>query len=331
MTKYRLLMIAIALTAVAGCTRTVAKQGDGTPPCSRVPIVLASSPSLESQMVERTSLTEPALSPNVPGDPTGRHIGFLVSVSETMREKMPIAVDALQTFLNVLDPQDEAFLLKFGIHLTLLQESTRNHALLRNALQEMHVTSNAFPVSRGTKEVLKALPLVQVLTLPFDLTEKYQTRDLEFGAKLYDATLAGVCLVRQGQHSRRAIVLITDGRNLLSSFSLADVLSEIGGVKIPIYSILIGDPDARWWGRTWATMDINTAHTLSEKTSGTHFIINYNNPQASKLAISKALEKISEELRQPISEGFTYVYNEQLQVFEKVSLAETKQDAGQAP
>lgn len=315
----KLILVTIFTVALTSCTRTVATQHPLTPPCLRVPIVLASPPPAKEAIAEKIAQGESLVS----AGSRGKQIGLLLDVSETMREKMPFALESLALLINTLDPQDEVFLLKFGLQITLLQESTRNHALVRNALQEMHVTSNAFPISRGTKETLKAIPGVNLLTLPFDLVEKSQTRDLEPGTKLYDAVLAGVCLVRQGRQPQKAILLVTDGRDLLSSFSLEDILQEIGEREIPVYSILIGDPEARWWGRSWATMDPHVAHSLSEKTKGTGFILNYSEPQGGKPVLTKAVERISLELRQSPSEGFTYVFDDQRQLFEKFPVVRT--------
>ncbi len=296
---------------------------------------VAGAPCAQVTIFRPNSMTKPTVSP-LQGEPSREQtqeasfaqsqlssdftasIGLLISVSQTMREKMNVAMDALQHFINVINPQDEAFLLKFGSRATLLQDFTSDRPLLSDAFQEMHVASSAYPLSRGTKEVLKALPLVNLAALPCEVAEEEQTRDLEGGARLYDGVLAGVCLVKRGKYAKKALLVISDGDDVFSSFSLDDILQEIGAAEIPIYSIAIGDPNARWWGRSWATMDVSTLQTLSERTQGTHFILNVADAAGRKLALTQAMDKITEGLHQPTAEGFTYVFNSELQIFERI-------------
>jgi hypothetical protein len=68
-------------------------------------------------------------------------------------------------------------------------------------------------------------------------------------------------------------------------------------------------------------MDSAVAQGISEKTHGASFIVNYRSGAGSKVAIGKALNLIAAEVAgRPKSQGFTYVFNEELEVFERVSL-----------
>jgi hypothetical protein len=60
---------------------------------------------------------------------------------------------------------------------------------------------------------------------------------------------------------------------------------------------------------------------LSEKTKGAHFLLKTTDVNESARVFALALDKISEELHQLVehSEGATYIYRPEFQVWERVS------------
>jgi Ca-activated chloride channel family protein len=129
-------------------------------------------------------------------------VGIIFDVSGSMQEKLANAREAANTFLRVGDREDEYFLVQFSDSPQVLQSFTTDITKLQNRL----LLSRA----KGS-------------------------------TSLYDALYLGMEMVTHGSNGRKALLLITDGEDNHSRYSLSDVKSFAKEHDVMIYSIGIQD------------------------------------------------------------------------------------------
>src|SRR5499426_4043501 len=115
-------------------------------------------------------------------------VGILLDTSGSMDRKMRTAVEAVDRFSRRIHPNDEIFLITFSGRPVLRQDFTDDREKLSQALRHVNATG---------------------------------------GTALYDALTEGLMKIHSGRHSKRAILLITDGQDTASTAKLADVLQAI--------------------------------------------------------------------------------------------------------
>src|SRR5262249_28048289 len=111
------------------------------------------------------------------------NLGIIFDVSGSMKGKLDRARDALKAFIQTSHSDDDFFLVGFNQRANLLAEFTDGEAL------------------------------VNKLTL---VDPKGQTA-------LYDAAYLGIEKVKQGRHSRNAILLISDGQDNSSRYTYTEL------------------------------------------------------------------------------------------------------------
>jgi Ca-activated chloride channel family protein len=203
-------------------------------------------------------------------------IGILVDTSGSMEPKLAQARLAISQFLRDLNPQDDVFLFAFSNRPFLLQPFTTDHALVMARLSLLHA----------------------------------------FGrTALYDVILDGLLMVERGRHEKKALLVITDGMDNASMYSLSQVVSQARRLGVLIYSIGIGNPNIGG-SSPWASflgplgfvgaldydrVDAATLETLSRETGARTFIIRAVGDGAQ---LRLATQTISTELRQQYTIGF---------------------------
>jgi Ca-activated chloride channel family protein len=127
-------------------------------------------------------------------------LGIALDTSGSMAgTKIQEAQDALDRFLfDLLDKQDEIFLYRFSNVPMLLQDWTRDRALLSRALGR--ITPNG-------------------------------------GTAMYDAVADAIPLAQKGQYRKKALLLISDGNDTASSTSVREVKAQIRESEVLVYAI----------------------------------------------------------------------------------------------
>jgi Ca-activated chloride channel family protein len=129
-------------------------------------------------------------------------VGIIFDVSGSMQEKLRQAQAAAATFLKMGDRDDEYFLIQFSDSPELLQDFTTDITKLQNRL--------LFAKAHGS-------------------------------TSLYDALYLGMNRVLRGTNTRKALLLITDGEDNHSRYSIANVKDFAKEHDVTIYSIGIED------------------------------------------------------------------------------------------
>ncbi len=136
-------------------------------------------------------------------------LGLVVDTSGSMAgDKIRSAREALGRFMfELLDRQDEIFIYRFSDTPVLMQGWTTDRQVLQRAVSRLGATG---------------------------------------GTALYDAVAEAIPLSRQGQHAKKAIVVVSDGNDTSSATSLKEVRQLIRESEALVYAIGIdGDPTMR--------------------------------------------------------------------------------------
>ncbi|HEX2059234.1 MAG TPA: VWA domain-containing protein [Thermoanaerobaculia bacterium] len=157
-------------------------------------------------------------------------VGLLLDISESMQKAMPDAQEAAIRFLEtVLGERDRAFLVTFNTRARLVQPATSDLDLLRRGI---------------------------TATRPDGVTA------------LHDALILGM-LQFEGIKGRRAMIVFTDGLDVTSESSAADVRELARRVNVPIHVITMPLPRIAIDSRNDALQRIapatgGTSHTLDD-------------------------------------------------------------------
>jgi VWFA-related protein len=128
-------------------------------------------------------------------------IVLALDVSASMTSKMREVADALQRFINLLEPQDEIMVITFAADVRIDQEFTADREELERVFSRLQAAD---------------------------------------GTALYDATLEAIRRVASGPAESKAVVLVTDGIDTASRASFDDVLEIARRSEVPVFSIGLG-------------------------------------------------------------------------------------------
>ena len=132
-------------------------------------------------------------------------MGLVIDNSGSMRDKRPRVNEAALTFVEASNPQDEAFVVNFNddFYLDLDKDFTNSIPELKEALERID--------SRGS-------------------------------TALYDAIIGSLDHLKKGTKDKKVLLVITDGEDNSSHFSLERTIREIQKTNTVIYTIgLLGD------------------------------------------------------------------------------------------
>ncbi len=184
-------------------------------------------------------------------------IGILFDVSGSMKGKIDRAREALKAFIQTSHSDDDFFLVGFNQRANLLAEFTDGETLLNK------------------------------LTLV----------DPNGQTALYDAAYLGVEKVKQGRHSKRALLLISDGQDNSSRYSYGELRKRLKEAGVHIYSIGI----VEMGGGSGGSLDLQGQAILEEiaqVTGGKAFFPH------SGAELEDATTRIALELRHQYSIGY---------------------------
>jgi VWFA-related protein len=223
-------------------------------------------------------------------------IGIVVDTSGSMSWKLAAAEAALQHFVRTMNPNDQFFLIAFSDRSFLLQDFTNDPAGLNRAIGLLHA---------------------------------------EGRTALFDAVVQGLQKVEQGRWPKKALLVMTDGMDNVSSNSLDGVIQAARQAGVLIYTVGLGttgrsamafapplmtlgglgislgggfaggfgrhggNPMMGGGGGEDEMVDASTLRTLSDETGATTFVIN---PRVTDMsALDAHFQQISAELRQQYS------------------------------
>ena len=186
------------------------------------------------------------------------NLGIVFDVSGSMKGKIDRAKEALKAFIQTSHSDDDFFLVAFNQRANLLAEFTDGDALANK------------------------------LTL---VDPKGQTA-------VYDAAYLGIEKVKQGRHSRNAILLISDGQDNSSRYTYGELRKLLKEAGVQIYCIGI----VEMGGGAGGTLDMQGQAILEEiaqTTGGKAFF------PRSAAELEDATTRIALELRHQYSIGYS--------------------------
>ena len=200
-------------------------------------------------------------------------IGILVDVSGSEEKTLPDEKGAAREFVhNVIHPaKDRVAVLSFTGEATVEQELTNRVLALEKAIDNIEIV----------------LPLEDTSIISASGRPIHLPSDSRAGSTaIWDAILStsNEMLGVTPEHTRRAIILLTDGEDTSSRVRMQDAVDTAIKQNVVIYSIGIGD--RRNFG-----IDSKTLKKISEKTGGRAFFPD------NELELKAAFSQIQDELR----------------------------------
>jgi VWFA-related protein len=208
-------------------------------------------------------------------------IGMLVDVSGSQANLIDIERRAASEFFRaVLRKKDVAFLISFGADSELLQDITGSPRLLQEGLDRLRLNAG---VGFGGGPV--------------------PTANTPRGTVLFDATSLASTSILQKEVGRKVIVLITDGGDQGSTFTIKRAIEDAQKSDAVIYSIYYVDPSAymgRRGGFSFGDAGCeNCLKQMSEETGGRVFKVDRSH------SLQDAFTQLQDEMRSQYAIGWT--------------------------
>lgn len=189
-------------------------------------------------------------------------LGILFDTSGSMVDKIDDVQDAVIHFIDTTNPADEIFLLQFSGHTTVVEGLTGDRQRLRRAIRRLE--------ARG-------------------------------GTALYEAIATGLQYVQQGQHNKKALLLITDGNDTTSQISRREAVQTAQQSEAIIYAVGIGHGEGGSFGHLGGlfkdTVDADTLREFTDATGGRAFILEGAHHRGGIDLVDQACRQVSAELR----------------------------------
>ena len=184
-------------------------------------------------------------------------LGIVYDISGSMKERTRRSLGALKQFIETSHEDDDVFLMAFNDRPTLVQDFTASADRLINRLTF---------VSPGKSTAL------------------------------YDAVYVAVEKVGQGRHSKKALLVISDGQDNNSRYSYKELRNRVKEADVLIYAIGITDP----YNDSLAGFGRGLLEEIARMTGGRAFFPNgYNEPE-----LMEVCTRIALELRHQYAIGF---------------------------
>jgi VWFA-related protein len=206
-------------------------------------------------------------------------IGLLIDVSASQMNLIEIEKNAAyQFFGSVLRKQDLAFLISFGSDAELLQDYTNSPKLLRAGLEGLKVNSDVGGLHPGP------VPTIS------------QPR----GTILYDAVQLASSDQLKGQVGRKVLVVITDGEDQGSRYTIKQAIEAAQKADAIIYGFYYVDRQFYYGrGMVFGGTSDSYLRQLSEDTGGHVFHVDR------KMTLQNAFDELNAEMRSQYAIGYT--------------------------
>jgi Ca-activated chloride channel family protein len=184
-------------------------------------------------------------------------LGIVYDVSGSMKERVNRSIRALRRFVDSSHVDDDFFLIGFNDRAKLVQDFTTSGESVIGHLM--------FVSPKGS-------------------------------TALYDAAYIAVEKVQQGRHSKKALLIISDGQDNNSRYTYKELRNRVKEADVQIYAIGITDPASD----SLAGFGRSVLEEITRMTGGRAFFPNaYNEPELVEICTRIALE-----LRHQYSVGF---------------------------
>ena len=190
-------------------------------------------------------------------------LGMLLDVSGSMTEdRMATSRSAINRFIfDLLGKEDEFFLMEFTARGRMLQTWTRDRDTFSRAL------------ARANKQQLR------------------------FGTAVFDAVSTSLGLAEEGVHQKKALLILSDGKDNSSQRNVKDVQDAIRKSEILVYALAVdGSDDGPFGGGEG--VDAGVLRKLTDATGGrTEVVKGFRN-------LDKATARLADELNQQYVLGY---------------------------
>ena len=211
-------------------------------------------------------------------------VGILFDTSGSMQDKLRTAVVAIDKFIRSIHQDDDIFLMTFSGRTNLRQDFTNDRDKLSKALRNIQAVGST---------------------------------------SLYDALRDGLGKIQTGEHQKRAILLLTDGRDTSSSTAFPEIVQRVRESELLVYALGISpvtyaDPSEhipfswppvprgtvrRPMSGTRDSVDMHVLETLGTESGGRAFLLSDVLVGGSN-NIENVLSEIAAELRSQYTLGF---------------------------
>jgi VWFA-related protein len=220
-------------------------------------------------------------------------LGLLVDVSGSQADLIEVERHAAsQFFSKVLKNKDMAFLIQFGSETELLQDSTNSAKLLRAGLDQLRLIGSPTGFHPGPVPTSK-----------------------QKGTVLYDAVYLAATEKLRGEVGRKAVVIISDGVDMGSTYSREDAIAAAHKADSIIYSIYYSSPRFAYYGSGEGDLK-----RMSEETGGRLFRVDR------KHTLDDIFTQIQEEMRSQYSLVYTPENKVRDGSFRKVDVKTARKD-----
>jgi Ca-activated chloride channel family protein len=175
-------------------------------------------------------------------------LGVIYDVSGSMKERITRSVRALKRFIETSHHDDDFFLVGFNDRAKLVQDFTTSGDQIASHLM--------FVQPKGS-------------------------------TALYDAAYLAVEKVQQGRHTKKALLIISDGQDNSSRYTYKELRNRVKEADVQIYAIGITDPASD----SLAGFGRSVLEEITRMTGGRSFFPNaYNEPELVEICTRIALE-----------------------------------------
>lgn len=196
-------------------------------------------------------------------------LGIVFDTSGSMVDKIDDVGDAIVHLINLVNPEDEIFVMRFSTDVSLVQNFTSDRRQLQRAVKNLR--------ARGS-------------------------------TALYDAVAEGLQLSRNGKHRRKALLVLTDGNDTSSGMRLKETVELAVRSEVPVYTLGIGHGERGSFGHlahlSMDAVDVDALLALSDATGGKTFILQGTHRKGGVDQIDRACREIAMELRQQYTLGY---------------------------
>jgi VWFA-related protein len=214
-------------------------------------------------------------------------LGLLIDISASQERLIDIERDAAsQFFSSVIRAKDQAFLISFGKDTQLLQDFTSSPRQLIAGMRDLRGDGGSITMGRSP---------VPVNSGPFPDSSNPK------GTLLYDAVYLASTDKLKNEVGRKALILITDGEDQGSTYSIRDAIEKAQKSDAIVFSIYYVDKGfySRGGLSFGAGGNEGALKKISDETGGHVFTVSGKHP------LSEVFKEIQEELRNQYSIGYT--------------------------
>jgi VWFA-related protein len=213
-------------------------------------------------------------------------LGLLIDISLSQERLVDIEREAASQFFSaVIRPKDQAFLISFGKDTQLLQDFTNSPRRLIAGLKDLKADVEPARIGRSP---------IPVNTGPIPDYGRPK------GTLLYDAIYLASTEKLKGEVGRKALILITDGEDMGSTYTLKNAIEYAQKSDAIVFSIYYVDREFySGGGIALGGGNEGALKKISDETGGHVYTVSRKHP------LSEVFKEIQEELRNQYSIGYT--------------------------